>query len=374
MQPVLGLDAVPITLVSGDSKYKSIAEFKKSGSTDIAELKGFFGSLAIGVEVEDLHSFQRDLLNCLKTAFEESGYDQLSPEHFESPICSKDIRQFTEGEHHIHNKFISLIRHKIKTLHVLFSAFDTNRIPAVHILGHTRNPEKVHPKVLAIEHLTNSFPHICIWRLLGEIKQGNIRVHVDHFDGKRTRAWETIEAEKINLEVAYKGDECDAVICAADILLRCLTARIERAKGSYNYASIEQNLDEFFNKQKLRIYKIDSRHYPDITPRDQRNIPLGKYLRRPVVFVIEPKTQHVNFSFFLGQPGGRRFLNFIYQKKACYKRFDQGQDRAILKDGDSIVYLDDDGKRAAELIKEACGSEIDVLSYSEIIKKKQQPL
>ncbi|HIH23932.1 TPA: hypothetical protein HA251_02760 [Candidatus Woesearchaeota archaeon] len=367
MNPTIGIDAIPLALVHPESPFKSISEFKKSQSTDISELKGFFGALAIGVEVSDYDNFKISFFESLKKAFEDTGY-QASKEYFESPLCSKDLRQFTEGEQYIHEAFIKHIKQHIKDVHIVYSAFNPWRIPEVTILGRTRTPEKVHPKILAIEHLNNSFPHICTWKLLNVIRTNKCKVLIDHFGAKRTKAWEEIESSSIPLEVVFKGDECDPLIATADILLRYLTDRIERNKDGYDTDGIVKNLKELVAENKIVIYKINNQDYPYITPRDNRNIPLRKYLRRPVFFVLPPDSKHVDFSFFVSQSSGRKFLSHIYRQNACYKKFDQNQDRSIIKDGDYIVFLDDAGKQTADLIQISSGDSINIIKYTDIIK------
>jgi hypothetical protein len=166
------------------------------------------------------------------------------------------------------------------------------------------------------------------------------------------------------LDVYYKGDECNPLISTADILLRCLESRIEANKDSYDYNGITKNLKEF-PPSKLHIHNINIRHYPKITPRDQRNIPLKKYIKRPVFYIISPKSSEIDVNFFICSPAGKKFLSKVYSNHGCYKIFSKNEDRSLLKDGDFLVYIDDEGKKTSEVIMNSCGRKINIMPFKE---------
>ncbi len=358
----IGIDAIPTTFISHQSKFQSLHDFEKSGSKDLAELKGFFCVLGMGVVVEDYAKFYSDYFNAMKSALAETGYDQGGTDFSESIFCSRDLRELADGEHSIHEAFCKEIKNSLHGVNVFFSSFDTERIPEVRIMGRTREPRAVHPKLLTIKYITNSFPHICIWKLLPYIEESKATVYSDHFEGHRTWAWEQIQAKPIDLNVVYKGDECNPLIATADILLRVLTSRIEAQKSQYAYEHIKERLPEFSRHDKLHIHNINNKHLPHITPRDERNIPLKKYLKRPIFFCIKPNSRDVDATFLLSQPQGKKLRTKIILANGGYKHFSATSDRAILKDGDYMVYFDNEGKNTAELIKRS-GTRVELVDF-----------
>lgn len=363
-QATIGIDTIPISLIDEKSKYKSLAIFENSGSKNIEELKGFFGVLGIAVVVNDYQEFKQQYKTAIEKSFNENGYEQLDLSK-KLIYCSKDFREFTEGEDSLHESFMKQIKKSIYKINVIFSSFSTEKIPEVKILGRTRHTKFVHPKVLTLKYLYNSFPHICIWKLKNYIKDVNAKILVDHFDGKRTHAWESIESDKLDINVFFKGDQCNYLISTADILLKCLQNRIEQTKSQYDYEGILNNLSDI-TIENLHIHNINARHYTYITPRDERNIPLRKYIKRPVYFIISPSSKDVDVDFFLSQPLGQKLILKVTTEEGCYKIFNSNQDKSILKDNDTLVYLDKEGERTANTISNASGHTLNLLSLSSL--------
>jgi len=172
-----------------------------------------------------------------------------------------------------------------------------------------------------IEKNKNAFPHVCAWHYWSEYNQEpNPILQIDHFNGKLTPSWRNLTSSvSERMQIYYSGDECNALIATADIILRLVKA--------FHYGKVDgvSLLNPIKNRcsslsEKLRFHNLGA------SPEDQRltapvvDIPIdtGPYIKRPVFYLVA-KRRPSQIEWTLGY---NRVMERAYEQKGCVKILD----------------------------------------------------
>ena len=196
-------------------------------------------------------------------------------------------------------------------------------------------------KQLIKEHLVNTFPGICAWRLMEFFSSASVQFHIDFYEGHISEAQEELEKSPFEKFVFPSGDCINPVISTADILIGLLDKRLSEKKLFLLFENIRKALPEF--GEKVLAYPILNKHFPKITPVDKIPIDNNKHMIRPIYWVF--KGDNVINSKDLKHSGTyRNLLDYVSYKGGCVKIFDKNKDSLMMNQGDFGVYLNEMGK------------------------------
>ncbi len=319
--------------------------------------KEFISVLGSCVITKDIDSFNGKYNEVIEKILKINGLKRTRPVYSScslqklfknSDLCFKSLE-----------RILKEMESEIEKIRFMFSSYP--KTPEIFMFGDKRI-SKLPPKDFIKRHLFNSYPHICAWKI---IEEGyNYKIYTDAFFGYITKAWKEIENYN-DLHVYLNGDECVPIISLTDIVLRILSKRLEDNSLFIGKSEIQKSFKSY--DKKVEVDYIGRGMLPRITPINNIPIPFERNLKHPIFFVMMPKTSFVSNRTFLESPRGNLLFRIVHSNNGCIKFYDKKDDSELIKDGDFLVYFNEEGKKSAELI-ESFGININKINIKKIDK------
>ena len=308
-----------------------------------SDTKKFLSTIGCAVVTEDLTNLKKAYYTGIKSAFEKQEL-----ELYRDVISSNEILQLTEGDTSIHEDIFASVLPYISGLNIFYTIFNSKRILDNRIKIHGKRKEVQSVSVIDFynQHLTNSFPHICLWKLYPFIYGKKANVYIDHFQSELTNAWEEISVYP-NIFCYYNGDMTNILISLADITCKIVTQRLYEK----NLFLRQDNLIKIFTdieEQKLFTHHIGNRDLPNITNIHEKKIQLHRFIKRPVFYLYPGRDDKIDKKSILNSIP--KFINFVHKKDGCFK-FYTPQDIQTIKDNDYLVSFDSKNKEEITTLK-----------------------
>lgn len=263
-------------------------------------------------------------------------------------ISSNEILQLTEGDTSIHEDIFTSVLPYISGLNIFYTIFNSKKIADSRIKIHGKR--KLVQSVSVIDfynqHLVNSFPHICLWKLYPFIHGTKANVYIDHFQSELTNAWEEVSVYP-NIFCYYNGDMTNVLISLADMVCKIVNQRLYEKNlflRSDNLVKIFPELGE----QKLFTHHIGNKDLPKITNIHEKKIQLHKFIKRPVFYLYPGRDNKIDKKSIVNSIP--KFINYVHKKDGCFK-FYTPQDLQLIKDNDYLISIDSKNKEEIKTIQ-----------------------
>jgi hypothetical protein len=316
--------------------------------------------LGLCIGIENNEKFETEYEKAIEKILIKNGIK--SKRHIHSSFSINRLSKDPLKASQIFEDMFETLKDHIQKFHFVLSMYPKTQ--SIHMFGE-RRVSFLPPKDFLERHLIESYPHVCAWKILSIDKKA--KVITDSFSGYVTNAWRDIDSNG-DLEIFFNGDECNTLISMADMVLRVADKRLQDNSLFLGRKEINQIFPEIQNKLSADFLAWGA--LSDVTPLINKSMPIYKKIKHPIVFIIGPQTDLVDNELIKYSPLGDSLLEFAHIKKGCLKMFHKKDDQQMIKDGDYFVYLDDEGKKAADLIKKL-GFSIDYFELKEIEDRLQ---
>lgn len=131
----------------------------------------------------------------------------------------------------------------------------------------------------------------------------------------------------------------------------------------------ENDIEKILNDigiQNSNVIYTGHPHLEDIVPIINRKLPLQKYYKRPMIFVLKEGKIGNEREFIENSPHWEKLLAFAHKYETGVKFIDYQKDIEILQKNDILVYIGDKGKEQAEYLIKDLGYEYHSYSIQEI--------
>jgi hypothetical protein len=301
----------------------------------------FYAPIGIGIETNHPDLFNQTYYEVLQRAFAKFGIGRRRKALSLSTLSDLS----GDDAEKISNYLIENVSGQISRVWFFHTQVDSKKTPQLYDKGKTRSA----PPLKYIRDHQQAYPYWCAWRLSRETDISDSTILLDAFQGEETEAWK--ELKEYNLRIFHKGDEVNALISTADILL----GHIDRALRSQrlNEQCITRELEKRgFNHKTLFIGQP---HYRNITSISMHQIDFRKHLPKPIIFVLHDTPpngidlkgwEKMRFlSPLMDAP-----LNRAFDEGVGCKGFDYSQDHLLMDSKDIFYYYGRKGEELKERI------------------------
>lgn len=292
-----------------------------------------------------------------------------------SYYCYNDIKDHPKKYSFI-DTFIENIADSVDKVHVFYSLFSTSKIPEIKVYG--RMAKKKELKLsettrslddFLSEHLTNTFPAICAWRIMDYFTPETAEFHLDSYSGHIFEAQKELDSAGFNINVIPSGDCSNPVISTADLLLETMDNRLKEKRLRLLFENIRPIFPEF--GEKVIVYPISNKHLPKITPLEKKPIDVVTQIKHPVFWLFKGN-QLIDSGTLKRSKTYKNLIDYVACKNGSVKMFDKGRDIDNFEKGDYGVFFNAQGKEIIEsYIK--IGKPFKLFDFNVMVPKEFKP-
>ncbi|MEM4258763.1 MAG: hypothetical protein QXL17_06400 [Candidatus Thermoplasmatota archaeon] len=244
--------------------------------------------------------------------------------------------------------FLKGISKSIINADVYFSNIPEEKTAEIYMYNNDR-VKATKPTRDFLVSLVQPYSYMCAWKRC-VLEQGNENIiFLDNFQGETTIAWQTLWYKKPN--IFYKGDNCNALISAADILAGAVDNYLK--ERSFH----DKTIDKILSKElKLhgKTYIIGSKDLRYIVPTSREPINTTRWLKHPIYYVIkEKRVEEQDYKDARNQveysPMFDKITNLAFKNNGAVKFYDETTDFRDLRQEDRLIYY---GDRGRDLVKQ----------------------
>ena len=369
-----------MSILATDSKEFKRASVERTldGTPVVKDPKGFYTQLGVAVVIPDPDEFSRSLVKAFKEAAVK--HHVALPRQFGSSAFVVDTllsRRYLEGRAFLH-QVLESVQNQIEHVDVSWLIASPKTVPTVHVAARGAGHEDVPLKDFFASQ-GNVHSMVSAW-LFRKLFSRDMDIHVDHFQGKPSRAWSDLSGQTQTLQIVPKGDECDPFICIADILAY-LT---DRGLHANRWKLFPDKVLELWSRKpfKVRAGYLDPDVFPDIAPTDNSSIDLHRWYPSPMTYFLvdqgllsdpvtnrtgtgpaNPPDSRVTYRDLVESSGFAHAPILLAQlNQGGFKYFDAPTDAGSIRDGDLLIYVGKTSKTKAETIQDAVQVKIESLS------------
>ncbi len=335
---------------------------------------GFYTPLGVGVATSKAKEFEESWIRESKRLATEFGIHETRPLH-----SSYDLKQGIGLPRTIPfcDQLVTSTQKLVDSIFVTYVVMPKDKVPTVMVGGH-KCPEEEIPTQDFLRNLGPMFSYITAWAYFG-IARDVTTACIDGFVSKWTPAWNDLLKVQ-GLKVFPHGDECNALINAADIIAFLTDAKLygqykkllpDEIKGVWSSYSFKTDV-RFLDPTISSKYTWKSNDHIDVT----------EHLARPMTFLLVDQIEKIAFyepskESEEEQPKFREVLRkmepwgaaltYALQRGGGVQSYGGTYDAKKVKDGDTLVYVGADSKKYAETLADAY--DVEVLSAKELRKK-----
>jgi hypothetical protein len=334
-QPALtqsGVAIVPVT-VGFDAK-----DFRRVGG------KGneFFALIGVGVEVPDPAVLQEHLTDALGEAFDKRGHELTRSVHKRMHL----LRLFGPDEGvRATSEVIHAIAGQIARITVFYTIIQPWKVPQIWTYKRDRTWGAETPLDF-MHQLSASYVHVSAWKYTDGGRADGKNLSLDGFQGQQTEAWD--ELCQRELRVYYRGDTCNPVLSAADLIVATIDEEVGRNR--FGDESIERALRALNLGIPWTSEYIGIPHLKWIKPYTRKMIDTTRYLAHPVYYILsEDRPENLNNK----QARMQLELSPLYGQVAdaacdsdgCVKLYDATEDiGGLTRRGARVIYYGEKGR------------------------------
>ena len=218
----------------------------------------FRSMIGCAISTDDIKGFTQLYYDELQKALSLNGFKSDR-----KILSSSDILTITKGNFIVHEHLFKALIPKITKMDVIYPILNSKRIPKIKVYGKKKILKELTFDEFYDQHLVNSFPHICLYKIMNYVSRENAKVFIDHFQSEETEAWNLVSKYK-DLYCYINGDKTNALISIADILCRLIDNRLEENNLFLDSKNFEKILPEI-DKKKLYSHLVWNTDLPKIT-------------------------------------------------------------------------------------------------------------
>jgi len=179
----------------------------------------------------------------------------------------------------------------VDSIFVSYVVLPPNNIPTMKV-GGQQCPEEDVPTQEFLRKLGPMFSYITAWAYFGRPRQ-NCDVCVDTFSSKWTPAWHDLTKVE-NLKVFPHGDECNALIHAADVFAFLTDAKLYNQFKRLLPNEIQSVWKDYKFETEVRF--LDDKISSKYTWKSQDTIDTTPHLARPMIFLLVDQIEKLALS------------------------------------------------------------------------------
>ena len=335
----------------------------------------FQALLGVGVTVEDVPKYCRKYDEIVTTAFEEAGIERRRP-LYKSFDFSKLF--FSKG-YDLPERLFKELSEYVTFVDVYYSYFkkpaslESEKDDFIRVFHKEKTGIETVTPIKFLDMIEHSYPAICAWRYIGKYDAFNPEIFSDHFRSHPSNIWESLKG-KPNFHVAYRGDQCNFLINAADVFVSAIERRILNKDLMLNRQIHEILRPEYEGKFETDF--IGTKDLYDLSPSCRWTVDTSGRIMHPVYFVFPEGTAEFH-RIFPGQDENTflessLFLDTLYHEATkeggCIKIYDAGTDNAVIRNSDVFFHYGPAGKAKIELLR-GLGYKNRVITASELVKQ-----
>ncbi len=309
--------------------------------------------LSIGLYVKDYDKFKSKYSIAMENTFNQLGLP------LEKKVYSNyDFIKLHNINHlPIHKIFYNQIRSDIDKLYIYFTAI--SKYTKMNAYGKKAKEEKIKltkPYLQGdeiINHLSSSFPLICVWKTNSFFAYKNFNILLDGITPIDFDGWKQIS--QLPIQIVYNGDRCNSLVSTSDILIKTLDIFMSENKLRFTF----ENLKSIFKvKNDIEIYPIGKSDFKYISPLSKGRINIEKNIRHPLVFLLNESSHLIKIKELENNREFNKIFDFAYKIDGGVKYFEKPADTQIINESDFIIYFSEEGKKSAEIISKISGATI----------------
>lgn len=269
----------------------------------------------------------------------------------------------------------NFIEHVLDTqthVNFVFSSFNTQKMPKVqYYVGYKKKQVKEKKTIDFLDSLGAYYSYIAAWKVVREADLKLVDVHIDHFEGERTLAWN--ELNRHNKVVVFpKGDQCNQLISAADITLDYINYRMRTDNIRLDRTEIADLLRNIGIKRSSVFYsgRQDIKY---LVPKTDEKIPRDSDCVCPLVYVINEGLITKETRWIENSPMHQTLLRFASDIGSGLKYINFDKDYKNVRDGDYLIYLGEESKRKAEYLARVLRYPFKVIGLNDMVARLEDP-
>jgi hypothetical protein len=305
----------------------------------------FEGLLGVGIKTPDEESFNSKYLDAMDTLFSSIGVNR------KRLVCkAADLARYIKNPEEMINQLTELfqkLNDEIERIDIYCTRFNSKKLPMITVYGQDR-PESIRP-VQFIRKISNGYPHICAWRYLSHFNDKDAAIYLDHFETENTPAWDFI-SQFPNINVLYKGDNCNSLLSSADLFIRLTVLLLKRFRANFNWRGLKTIHSTYVWNNKTSANTLGGQTYilRNMTPYNRTPIDTSAYINHPIVFIPHEKLggwrAKEERDLFEIMPIYNILLNFMFKIRGSFKYFNSNDVRLIQK-GDYMLVMGKNGEQ-----------------------------
>jgi len=251
---------------------------------------------------------------------------------------------------------------------ILYTTFNTQKLPHVTYYGHKRTPQRTIKTINFLDNLQQYYCYVCAWKVLKEWQYRCCDVLLDAFEGEITNSWDELTHHH-NVNIYFGGDQCNPLIASADIITRFVDELLAFKRLKLESSDIMTALNGYKAVgEKVKVYYIGHTDLPNIVPAINRSVDKHVYYKKPSVFLLPEGVVKKEKAWVEKSPVYDRLLNFASKIGGGFKRIDGFQDHVYLnqRPNSFLVYQGENGQREAEYLKEVLAYPVKIISIRDI--------
>ncbi len=202
-----------------------------------------------------------------------------------------------------------------------------------------------------LNRIENYYPVICAWKLTEITKMKGQHFLMDFFEGEESRAWnELVTYNKVN--TVAKGDNCNAYISAADMILRAIDRHLSRSGKFLREEDLWDILNSFTddpsNVNIIRIWNPDLYYIKPIKP---VQIQPKFFVKHPIIFVFNEHDAKGERNEIENSPMMNELYKRAYELNGGVIFYESDFSTRLMREGDWFVSYGTKGLEAYKRLK-----------------------
>jgi len=295
--------------------------------------KVFKALMSVGVTVEDKDSFRKAYDEALLETFKEEGINRKKVVYKSYHFCMQTKDRASELICNLLEKLSDVI----SRIDVYCAIYD---LPDISIFGEASG--QTIKRMTFIERNQHGFHHVCAWKYFDDFG-GNFTFELDHFEVRRTPAWEALIDNNLDINVYYSGSECNAIISIADLVLKLIQIHQHGSlTTSTLFRPIQKNCPTFKGYGRLNYHAM-RKHLRITTPIVPYLINFKQFIKHPIFFLIwNPDAPRAKVKpMFEWSPTYNAVVKRAYEADGCLKFFSTEDHLIWSPEDDSLVAWSD---------------------------------
>ena len=351
------------------------AQFYHGGLTNF---RAPFGVAVIVNDYDTFNSTYTRIVNELKAKYNVNSPRICVKGHFLSmQIGSNNAHLFVE-------EFLEKILPSLNFIYVNHVILPPTKVPEIFCVNGTKMSTMDFMDVLI-----PSFNHVIAWNLLTEFPElKDLQIFIDHFTGKRTKAWEDLDGNK-NIFILPSGEYCNSLISTSDLICRYIRGYLFTNKERFGFNGISNAFEAKGVKEALsdaqqnetsntlngdvKLYQTNNSPFHMITPSSNHGIEVDSHLKHPVLFVLPSHRLPKERNVLEYTPIFDLLTNSAYEDCGSVHFLNPDDLRSAvryIRHGDKIVTIGDKAFEDAKYLQNF-GIDADVITSEELLKKSK---